>query len=123
MYKNILLPLDASAMAKQALADTVAQAGHFHTELLLMKVLEPFARSISLPPGKTSRAEKVTIKLASEYSDGHQPTHWRSHLRQQTGSMTRIPKVSWLILIGVVLGALFLLHCPVGISNGIDVPG
>jgi nucleotide-binding universal stress UspA family protein len=67
MYKSILLPLDGSAMAEQALPYAIAQAEHFQAELILLKVLEPVERSISLPPGDTSRAEKVTRKLASEY--------------------------------------------------------
>jgi nucleotide-binding universal stress UspA family protein len=67
MYKSILLPLDGSAMAEQVLPYAVAQAEHFQAELILMKILEPVERSISLPPGETSRAEKVTSKLASEY--------------------------------------------------------
>jgi nucleotide-binding universal stress UspA family protein len=67
MYKSILLPLDGSAMAEQVLPYAAAQAEHFQAELILMKILEPVERSISLPPGETSRAEKVTSKLASEY--------------------------------------------------------
>ena len=67
MYKSILLPLDGSAMAEQALPYAIAQAKHFQAELILLKVLEPVERSISLPPGDISRAEKVTRKLASEY--------------------------------------------------------
>jgi nucleotide-binding universal stress UspA family protein len=67
MYKRILLPLDGSAMAEQALPYAIAQAEHFQAELILMKVLEPVERRISLPPGETSRAEKLTRKLACEY--------------------------------------------------------
>jgi nucleotide-binding universal stress UspA family protein len=70
MYKRILLPLDGSAMAEQALPYAIAQAEHFQAELILMKVLEPVERSISLPPAETSRAEKVTRKLACEYLEG-----------------------------------------------------
>jgi len=65
--QGYLLPLDGSAMAEQVLPYAVAQAEHFQAELILMKILEPVERSISLPPGETSRAEKVTSKLASEY--------------------------------------------------------
>jgi len=67
MYKRILLPLDGSAMAEQALPYAIAQAEHFQAELILLKVLEPVDSSTSLPSGETSRAEKVTSKLASEY--------------------------------------------------------
>ena len=67
MYKSISLPLDGSAMAERALPYAVAHAEHFQAELILMKILEPVERRISLPPRETSRAEKVTSKLASEY--------------------------------------------------------
>ena len=67
MYKSILLPLDGSAMAEQALPYAVAQAEHCQAELIFIKVLVPAERSIGLPPGETSRAEKVTGKLAFEY--------------------------------------------------------
>ncbi len=44
MYKRILLPLDGSALAEEALPHAVAQAEHFQAELILLKVLEPVAK-------------------------------------------------------------------------------
>ncbi len=41
MYKRILLPLDGSPLAEQALPHAVALAEHFHSELILLRVLIP----------------------------------------------------------------------------------
>ena len=43
MFKRILLPLDGSPLAEQALPVAVAQAEQFQAELVLLKVLEPLA--------------------------------------------------------------------------------
>jgi nucleotide-binding universal stress UspA family protein len=48
MYKRILLSLDGSAMAEQALPHAVTQAEHFQAELILLKVLEPLAKQHSI---------------------------------------------------------------------------
>lgn len=42
MYKHILVPLDGSALAEEALPDAVLLAEHFQGELTLLKVLVPF---------------------------------------------------------------------------------
>jgi nucleotide-binding universal stress UspA family protein len=43
MYKRILIPLDGSALAEQALPHAISQARHFQAELILLRVVEPFA--------------------------------------------------------------------------------
>jgi nucleotide-binding universal stress UspA family protein len=43
MYKRILLPIDGSALAEQALPYAIAQAERFDAELILLRVLEPIA--------------------------------------------------------------------------------
>ena len=50
MYKRVLLPLDGSALAEQALPHAIAQAERFGAELILLRVLEPFplVRGLSL---------------------------------------------------------------------------
>lgn len=50
MYKRVLIPLDGSALAEQALPHAIAQARHFKAELILLKAVEPFphARGMSL---------------------------------------------------------------------------
>ncbi len=41
MYKRILIPLDGSPLAEQALPHAIALAEHFHSELILLRVLIP----------------------------------------------------------------------------------
>jgi nucleotide-binding universal stress UspA family protein len=50
MYQRILLPLDGSEMAEQALPYAVTQAKHFGATLILLRVIEPFphVRGMSL---------------------------------------------------------------------------
>jgi len=67
MYKRILLSLDGSALAEQALPHAVAQAEHFHAELILLKVLEPLAKSHNISLDAAERVEKATRELAREY--------------------------------------------------------
>jgi len=67
MYKRILLPLDGSALAEEALPHAVAQAEHFQAELILLKVFEPLAKRHSISLGAAGRAEKATHELARDY--------------------------------------------------------
>jgi len=66
MYKRILLPLDGSALAEQALPCAIAQAERFKAELVLLKVLVPL-QSHSMLRTAGRRAEKQTGDLAREY--------------------------------------------------------
>ena len=36
MYKRVLIPLDGSSLAEQALPHAIAQAKQFHAELILL---------------------------------------------------------------------------------------
>ena len=67
MYKRVLLPLDGSALAEQALPQAIAQAGHFQAELILLRVVEPFAhaRGMSLTDLEQIRQQAPT--WAHEY--------------------------------------------------------
>jgi len=68
MYKRILLPLDGSALAEQALPYAVAQAERFGAELILLKVLEPLlSKSHGSPQAAIEQAEELTSALAREY--------------------------------------------------------
>ena len=67
MYKRILLSLDGSALAEQALPHAVAQAEHFQAELILLKVLEPLAKHHNISLEAAERTEKATHELAREY--------------------------------------------------------
>jgi len=67
MYEQILLPMDGSPLAKQAIPHAVIHAKQFKAELILVKVLEPLAKNINLPQRAVRKAEKETRKLAHEY--------------------------------------------------------
>jgi nucleotide-binding universal stress UspA family protein len=67
MYKRILLPLDGSALAEQALIHAVAQAKHFQAELILLKVLEPLAKNVNISIDAARRAEEESHGMASDY--------------------------------------------------------
>jgi nucleotide-binding universal stress UspA family protein len=67
MYERILLTLDGSPLAEQAIPHAVVHAKHFDAELILMKVLEPLAKSINLPQRAVRKAEEETRKIVSEY--------------------------------------------------------
>lgn len=69
MYSRILLPLDGSPLAEQALPHAAALAERFQAELILMKVLVPLASSINLPPGAVRKAEAAMREFANEYLD------------------------------------------------------
>jgi nucleotide-binding universal stress UspA family protein len=67
MYKRILLALDGSELAEQALPHALAQAERFQAELVLLRVFVPVAE----PPGMWSPAVKQALErsrvLAYEY--------------------------------------------------------
>lgn len=70
MIKRILLTLDGSEMAEQALPVTISQAKCFQSELFLLRVITPLTKSY--PPGKATLstfeyAEKQLAMIANEY--------------------------------------------------------
>lgn len=67
MYKRILIPLDGSPLAEQALPHAIAQAERFQAELVLLRVFVPLPRRPFLPEGALKRAEEAMNVLAYEY--------------------------------------------------------
>ncbi len=67
MYRRVLLPLDGSPLAEQALPHAAALAERFQAELILLKVLVPLANNLNLPPAALKKAETTTRGLANEY--------------------------------------------------------
>jgi nucleotide-binding universal stress UspA family protein len=67
MYKRVLIPLDGSPLAEQALPHAIAQAERFQAELLLLKVLEPFAHARGMSLGDLERIRQQTTTWAHEY--------------------------------------------------------
>ena len=67
MYKRILLALDGSELAEQALPYAVAQAERFGAELVLLPVVEPFPSAGVLWQAGIEQAEKQVIGLACDH--------------------------------------------------------
>ncbi len=67
MYKRVLLPLDGSALAEQALPHAVAIVERFQAELILLRVLVPLPRPPTAIPSVLQKAEEATMKFAREY--------------------------------------------------------
>ena len=70
MYKRIVVPLDGSPLAEQALPHAVAQASQFGTDLVLLKVLAPLHDVVFSSPAAVRAAEAMTAQLARDYLDG-----------------------------------------------------
>jgi len=69
MYKRILLALDGSPLAEQALPHAIALAERFQSELVLLRVLVPLARPPTVAEVAIQRAEEATMALVREYLD------------------------------------------------------
>ena len=73
MYKRIVVPLDGSGLAEQALPHAVAQAGQFGAEVILLKVLEPLRDAVYSAPAAMHSAEEMSAQLAHDYLEASQP--------------------------------------------------
>lgn len=67
MYKHILLPLDGSPLAEQALPHAISLAEHFQSEIILIRVLVPLPRSPTTFEAALQRAEKETTVFVHDY--------------------------------------------------------
>jgi nucleotide-binding universal stress UspA family protein len=66
MYNRILIPLDGSPLAEQALPHAMAQAERFGAEMILLKVLQPLPER-AMPLSGRRQAEELSAQLAREY--------------------------------------------------------
>jgi len=68
MYKRILLPLDGSPLAEQALPHAIAQAECFGAQLVLLRVVEPILPTETVVPAEAIRRTEERAKaLSQEY--------------------------------------------------------
>jgi nucleotide-binding universal stress UspA family protein len=67
MYERILLPLDGSQTAEQALPHAVTQAERFGAELILLRVLEPFPPVRSISPADLAAIRQQSGEWARQY--------------------------------------------------------
>jgi nucleotide-binding universal stress UspA family protein len=70
MYKRILVPLDGSKLAEQALPHATIHAQQFGAEIVLLKVLGPLPAPSMAGPGVVRSAEAATAQLALDYLEG-----------------------------------------------------
>ena len=70
MYKRVLIPLDGSELAEQALPHAIAQARHSGAELILLKVVEPFAHARGLSAAHLDQIRQQTRIWADKYLGG-----------------------------------------------------
>jgi nucleotide-binding universal stress UspA family protein len=67
MYKRIVVPLDGSPLAEQALPHAMAQAAQFGADLILLKVMAPLPEVVFSAPAAVLSAEKMSAQLARDY--------------------------------------------------------
>jgi nucleotide-binding universal stress UspA family protein len=70
MYSRVLIPLDGSALAEQALPDAIVQAKHFNAELILLRVVEPFAHARGMSLSHLEKINQQAHTWAREYLEG-----------------------------------------------------
>lgn len=69
MYKRILVPLDGSELAEQALSHAVVQAQQFGAEIVVFKVLGQLPEPSMAGRSVVKTAETLSAELAVEYLD------------------------------------------------------
>jgi nucleotide-binding universal stress UspA family protein len=67
MYERVLLPLDGSPVAEQALPHAIAQAERFEAELILLRIVEPFPPVRGLSHSILEQIAERTYEWVSEY--------------------------------------------------------
>jgi nucleotide-binding universal stress UspA family protein len=67
MHKRVLLPLDGSTMAEQALPHAVEQAESFRSELILLRAISPLLPGIGLSPIELGWAKEQASEWARDY--------------------------------------------------------
>lgn len=70
MYKRILVPLDGSKLAEQALPHAAVHAERFGAEIVLLKVLGPLPEPSMVGRKVIRGAEAATAQLAQDYLEG-----------------------------------------------------
>ncbi len=69
MYERILLPLDGSPLAEQALPHAIVMAERFHSEMILLRVLIPLPKPPTTTEAALQRAAEEMAIFAREYLD------------------------------------------------------
>jgi nucleotide-binding universal stress UspA family protein len=91
MYRRILLPLDGSPVAEQAVPHAVAQAVRFEAELVLLRVLPPLPRPPNVPEATMQRTEVATARPAHDYLERVAADAAQGNVRAQVVLLTGTP--------------------------------
>jgi len=67
MYRRVLIPLDGSPLAEQALPHAIAQAEQFGAELILLRILKPLPQIDGLSHGDLVQFKEQGSEWASKY--------------------------------------------------------
>jgi nucleotide-binding universal stress UspA family protein len=67
MYNRILVPLDGSPLAEQALPHAIAQAERFGAEMILLRAVEPFVHFTGMSLGDLDRIQQLINTWAEQY--------------------------------------------------------
>ena len=70
MYQRILVPLDGSELAEQALPHAAVHGEQFGAEIVLLKVLGPLPEPSMAGRGLVRSAEAASARLAQTYLEG-----------------------------------------------------
>lgn len=87
MYERILVPLDGSAVAEQALPAAAVHAQTFDAELILLRVIEPLTDFVRPSPALRD-AETTMIALAQEYLEKQRDELEKLDIRVQAATVT-----------------------------------
>ena len=93
MYKRIVVPLDGSPLAEQALPHAVAHAERFGAELVLLKVLEPLPEVTYSSPAAVNTAEEMSAQIARDYLEGLAAGLWEQGIQVQVVTLEGKPSV------------------------------
>ena len=93
MYKRIVVPLDGSSLAEQALPHAVAQAAQFGAELILLKVLAPLPEVVFSAPAAVLNAAKMSGQLARDYLEDMAAGLWGQGIAVQVAVVEGEPYV------------------------------
>jgi len=93
MYKRILLPLDGSDVAEQALPHAIAVATSFKAELNLIQVIPPVSINVGVYKSALDQAEMSICKMAQDYLDGIATRFHDSNIVVKTTTILGAPQV------------------------------
>lgn len=94
MYERVLLPLDGSKMAEQALPHAAAQARQFGAELVLLRIIEPFPQLQGIAPASLAAVRQQTDDWTRAYFDRLTDTDYLQDIAVKTAVVEGRPGIA-----------------------------